>query len=150
MSNETYPKIYLYRRLVQAKLFMDTHYADNIDLNNIADEAFFSKFHFIRLFKKIYGVPPHQYLIQVRLAKAKELLGTKTAVAETCYCVGFESISSFTGLFKRSFGITPSAYQLSETSRRTNITLTPLSFIPNCFAEKKGWTKNSNFKEVVA
>ena len=144
MSNETYPKIYLYRRLVQAKLFMDTHYADNIDLNNIADEAFFSKFHFIRLFKKIYGVPPHQYLIQVRLAKAKELLGTKTAVAETCYCVGFESISSFTGLFKRSFGL------VKYWPGALTLVLPASARVPNCFAEKKGWTKNSNFKEVVA
>ena len=41
MINELYPKIYLYRRLVQAKLFIDNHYADQIDLGNIADEAYF-------------------------------------------------------------------------------------------------------------
>jgi len=42
MINEQYPKLYFYRRLVQAKLFIDTHYADKIDLSNIADEAYFS------------------------------------------------------------------------------------------------------------
>ncbi len=52
---ENYPKIYLYKRVVQAKLFIDNRFGDDIDLNNIADEAYLSKFHFIRLFKIIYG-----------------------------------------------------------------------------------------------
>ena len=75
---EQYPKIYLYRRIVQAKLFIDEHFGNNIDLDNIADEAYFSKFHFIRLFKTIYNKTPHQYLTIVRIEKAKMLL--KTAV----------------------------------------------------------------------
>jgi AraC-like DNA-binding protein len=67
-------KIYLYKRIVQAKLFIDANFAGDIDLDNIADEAYFSKFHFIRLFKSIYGKTPHQYLISVRIEKAKEFL----------------------------------------------------------------------------
>ena len=74
MTTEQYPKVYLYRRIVQAKLFIDNNYAENIDLDNISDEAYFSKFHFIRLFKNIYGKTPHQYLIFVRIEKAIELL----------------------------------------------------------------------------
>jgi len=70
-SKDQYPKVYLYRRIVQAKLFIDRHFAEKIDLTNIAEEATFSKFHFIRLFKKVYGKPPHQYLISVRVEKAK-------------------------------------------------------------------------------
>ncbi|HYG50869.1 MAG TPA: AraC family transcriptional regulator [Flavobacteriales bacterium] len=62
-----YPKIYLYRRIVDPKLFIDQNYADNIDLNNIADEVYFSKYHFCRQFRKIYGKTPHQYLIRVRI-----------------------------------------------------------------------------------
>jgi len=64
MTAATYPKVYLYRGIVQAKPFIDNNYADHI-----ADEAFFSKFHFIRLFKKIYSKTPHQYLITVRSEK---------------------------------------------------------------------------------
>jgi len=67
MINEPYPRMYLYRRLVQAKLFIDTHFAEPIDLNAIADEAYFSKFHFIKQFKSIYKRTPHQYLIHVRI-----------------------------------------------------------------------------------
>jgi AraC-like DNA-binding protein len=68
---ENFPKIYLYKRIVQAKLFIDARFSDNIDLHNIADEACFSKFHFIRLFKTVYGKTPHQYLKQVRIENAK-------------------------------------------------------------------------------
>ncbi len=98
LMEENYPKIYLYKRIVQAKLFIDTHLSDDIDLDNIADEAYFSKFHFIRLFKTIYGKTPHQYLTRVRIESAKELLQKDTSVTETCFSVGFESITSFTAL----------------------------------------------------
>jgi AraC-like DNA-binding protein len=73
MTTELYPRVYLYRRIVQAKLFIDSKYADKIDLDNISDEACFSKFHFIRLFNSIYGKTPHQYLTFVRIEKAQQL-----------------------------------------------------------------------------
>jgi AraC-like DNA-binding protein len=139
MKDEQYPKIYFYRRLVQAKLFIDAHYADNIDLGNIADEAYFSKFHFIRQFKNIYRKTPHQYLIFVRIEKAMELLKTGVPVSEACYAVGFESLSSFSGLFKRITGITPSMYIVQHQKIKVQIAKSPLNFIPGCFAEKYGW-----------
>jgi len=141
MINEQYPKIYFYRRLVQAKLFIDTHYADKIDLDNIADEAYFSKFHFIREFKNIYRKTPHQYLISVRIEKTLELLMAGNPVSEVCYAVGFESLSSFSRLFKRIVGVTPSAYAAEQQIKKAAIAKSPLAYIPGCFAEKKGWTK---------
>jgi AraC-like DNA-binding protein len=141
MINEPYPKIYLYRRLVQAKLFIDTHYADTIDLNNIADEAYFSKFHFIRLFKNVYRKTPHQYLISVRIANAIELLKAGNPVSDTCYAVGFESLGSFSGLFRRVVGLTPSGYAIQQRLKKTAISRSPLSFIPGCFAERNGWIR---------
>lgn len=139
MMNERYPKIYLYRRLVQAKLFIDAHYADPIDLDNIADEAYFSKFHFIRLFKNIYRRTPHQYLIFVRIEKAMELLKAGGPVSEVCYSVGFESLGSFSGLFKRMVGMSPSTYSIKQQEIKAQIVQSPLTFIPGCFAEKNGW-----------
>jgi len=149
MQAVEYPKIYLYRRVVQAKLFIDNRFADNIDVSNIADEAYFSKFHFIRLFKKIYGKTPHQYLTYVRIEKSIELLKGQTAVSTTCFLVGFESLTSFSGLFKRIVGMTPSAFMLQEQKRKAGILENPLQFIPGCFASKHGWTKNRNFEEVI-
>jgi len=110
MAKDLYPKAYLYRRIVQAKLFIDKSFAENIDLNNIADEAYFSKFHFIRQFKKVYGKTPHQFLTMVRIEKAMQLLRTDVPVSDVCFLVGFESLSSFSGLFKGLVGLSPSAY----------------------------------------
>lgn len=147
MKTEHLPKIYLYRRIVQAKLFIDAHYAESINLDAIADEAYFSKFHFIRLFKMAYGKTPHHYLTSVRIEKAKLLLQSSGTVADVCYSVGFDSVSSFTGLFKRVTTKTPSVYQQEQLLRQIEIGKAPLNFIPGCFAEKKGWTKNSNIRE---
>lgn len=145
---EDYPKIYLYKRMVQAKLFMDEHFCEKIDLNNIADEACFSKFHFIRLFKSIYGITPHQYLIRTRIEKSMEMLQSGHTVSATCLGVGFESLSSFTGLFGKYTKLSPSAFRKQYLTRIANIQATPLHYIPNCFSLKKGWTENSNSEET--
>ena len=127
-------KAYLSKRIVQAKLFIDQHYAEKIDLGNIAEEAHFSKFHFIRLFKKVYGKTPHHYLTRVRIEQAKLLLLKRNTVAEVSLDIGFESVTSFTGLFKKIVGITPSIFQQQQQARRMNIAMSPFRYIPNCFA----------------
>src|SRR5437773_5051678 len=71
---DAYPRQYLYRRIVKAKVFIDAQFSSAIDLDNIADEACFSKFHFVRLFKSIYGKTPHQYLTGIRVDRASEML----------------------------------------------------------------------------
>ncbi len=148
----THSKVYLYRRIVQSKLFIDSHYAEKIDLTNIAEEATFSKFHFVRLFKQAYAKTPHQYLTSVRIENAKQLLKTPASVTEACFAVGFESVTSFTGLFKRWVGLSPSAYQTMQQQRLQQTHARPLNFIPHCFAQAKGWvpneTEKSNFEEA--
>jgi AraC-like DNA-binding protein len=136
---DEYPKQYLYRRVVKAKLYIDSHFSSPIDLNNIADEACFSKFHFCRLFRSIYGKTPHQYLTGVRVAHARKMLADGETVARTCFSVGFDSISSFTGLFRRRVGLTPAAWQRQALNERAEVTARPVKFVPNCFVEKRGW-----------
>ena len=136
---EAYPKVYRYRRLVQAKLFIDEHYAEALDLSSIADEAFFSKFHFIRLFKEAYGRTPHQYLVFTRLQAARDFLKTDRTIADICYSVGFDSVSSFTGLFKRHTGQTPGAYREAWLARQADMLGKPLAYVPHCFASAWGW-----------
>lgn len=149
MEKESYPKVYLYRRVVQAKLFIDEHFSDKLDLNLISDEAYFSKYHFLRLFKKIYGKTPYQYLMYVRIEKAKELLQQDISVSDVCFQVGHESLTSFTGLFKRRTGVSPSIYQKKHLARQKDQEKAPLKYIPNCFAESRSWTEKSNFEEVA-
>ncbi len=148
MPNDDYPKVYLYRRIVRAKLFIDERYPDKIDVDNIADEAFFSKFHFIRLFKKAYGKTPHQYLTFVRIEKAKELLQSSLSITDICFSVGFDSVTSFVVLFRRMVGLTPTLYRQEQLKKKSEITQLPLRFVPNCLAEANGWIEKSNFGEA--
>jgi len=148
MTTEQYPKIYLYRRIVQAKLFIDKFYSEKIDLHNISDEAYFSKFHFIRLFKSIYGKTPHRYLTNVRIEKAQQLLQQNKSVSEACFLVGFDSVSTFSGLFTKLVGKTPSKYLSYHNQRQTQIKTEPLAFVPSCYAFMHGWTENRNSEKV--
>jgi AraC-like DNA-binding protein len=68
-------------------------------------------------------------------------------VADACFSVGFDSVSSFTGLFKRLTSFTPSIYQQQQLKRKKEISMSPLKFIPNCFAEQHGWTKTAILKK---
>lgn len=133
--------MYLYRRIVEAKLFIDQHFAEKIDLDNIASQASFSKYHFLRLFKGAYGKSPHQYLTQVRIAHARQLLSNGVSIAETCEASGFESVPSFTQLFKKYVGETPRAFWEREKERQQVTEVTPFHFVPSCFADSYGWRK---------
>jgi AraC-like DNA-binding protein len=141
IMDQQYPKLYFYRRIVQAKLFIDKHYAENVDLNNIADEAYYSKFHFSRKFKEVYQQTPHQYLVSVRVEQAKKLLASGMSVAAVCEAVGFEELSSFSRLFKRRVGLNPSVYLAQQQNLQKQIAETPLSLVPHCFAYKYGWVE---------
>ena len=71
-----------------------------------------SAFHFARLFKQSTGVPPHRYLVERRIARAKELLTTDhLSVAEIARAVGFRTASHFATVFHRAAGMTPTAYR---------------------------------------
>ncbi len=101
-------KTELYKRVCKAKEFMDSYFTDKLTLEKISREACLSQFHFLRLFKCIYYKTPHQYLTSKRIEKAVSLLfGTDMSITEICYEIGFESLSSFSWLFKNRFGMSP-------------------------------------------
>ena len=106
-----FPHEYQISRIIQAKHFIDHSSPNNINLENTAASACLSKFHFTRLFKKCYGRTPHQYVTSIRMAKAKQLLQSGITVSDTCFSLGFSSVTSFTGLFKKMTGFTPGHYR---------------------------------------
>ncbi len=130
-----FPRAYLYRRIVKAKLFIDSNFREKINLDEIAEEASFSRFHFIRLFKESYGSTPHQYLISLRLNEAEKLMqNPDLRIYDICLAVGFESVGTFTTLFRKVYGISPGARQ-NEIIRKNS--QPSVSKIPGCFAEKQ-------------
>ena len=141
MEAEIHPKMYMYRRIVDAKLYIDAHYAEKIELDNISDQASFSKYHFLRLFKAAYGKSPHQYLTELRIHHAKRLLDKGQTVSAVCFAVGFESLPSFTRLFKKHTGMTPKSFSQKSVQQKERGRKQPLSQVPACFVEQFGWNK---------
>jgi AraC-like DNA-binding protein len=110
------PDDFLCDKVVEAKKFIDANYYTKISLDDIAAKACISKFHFIRMFKKFFGITPNQYLVKVRLENAKELLKNGATVSTACFSVGFDSTTTFAGLFKKMTGATPSAVNKNATN----------------------------------
>lgn len=101
-------RVELYKRLQRAREVMESSFCSELSLNMIASGACLSPHHFLRQFKALYGTTPHQYLIQKRLAKAKELLNDQNlSITEICHAVGFASLGSFSWMFRRHFGWSP-------------------------------------------
>src|SRR3954465_14430837 len=125
----------LYQRLVAAKIFMDENYHSPISLDDISQKAFLSRFHFHRLFSQVYKKTPHQYLTLKRIEKAKDLLAANMQVGEVCNEVGFESVGSFSVLFKKEIGFAPQYYRNMAWLKKQQSKAQPKRFIPHCFIE---------------
>lgn len=103
------PKQYLLIR--QSKAFMQKHYAEKVELGDLAKAAFMSRFHYVRIFKLMYGVTPRNYLKDLRISKAKQLLKAGNSITETCLEVGYDSTNTFSNMFKKATGYSPKEYQ---------------------------------------
>jgi len=125
----------IYQRVVTAKLYIDDNFAEAIDLKDISEKAFLSRFHFHRLFTRIYRKTPHQYLTRKRIEKAKDLLAENKPVTDVCNEVGFESIGSFSVLFKKEIGFAPQYYRNMAWLKKQQAKEQPKRFIPHCFIE---------------
>ena len=98
------------RRIFVAEEFMREHLSETISLDQIAAAACMNRFHFLKRFKEMRHTTPHQYLTKLRLERSyHQLKAGGISVSEACYAVGFQSPASFSHLFKRRYGCTPSA-----------------------------------------
>ena len=116
-------------RLNRARKFIDLCYDLPLDLEEISSHACFSRFHFLRLFRQAFKKTPHQYLVERRIERAKELLSSEDLrVTDICFEVGFESLGSFSSLFHKTVGHAPITYR--EKSRESQAAKRQ---IPGCF-----------------
>ncbi len=101
-----------YTRLCRARELIDACFDQPIDLDEIAERAYFSRYHFLRSFRRAFDITPHQYLTRRRIERAKELLSSSDLpVTEICLQVGFQSLGSFSSLFQRHVGHSPNRYR---------------------------------------
>src|SRR5690606_30368831 len=89
------------------KEYIHENYRENISLENLSHTSDLSPDHVVKLFRKQYGLPPHQYLLNLRVEKAKNLLAGKMPVTEVAYESGFFDQSHFIRNFKKIIGVTP-------------------------------------------
>ena len=100
------------RRAVEAALWLDAHSHEPIDLERAAREVGLSAFHFLRLFARVLGVTPHQYLLRSRLCHAARLLaGDARSITDVAFDVGFGDLSNFVRTFHRAAGVSPGAFR---------------------------------------
>lgn len=100
------------RRLRRVLDFMTAHLEDDVGLEDLAREASFSTFHFVRVFADTMGMPPHRYLSRMRLERAKTLLSLRTMpIAEIALACCFSSQANFTRAFVRATGLTPKEFR---------------------------------------
>jgi AraC-like DNA-binding protein len=126
--------LFLLPALRRARDLIDRDYAEPLDLDAMAREAGYSRFHFARAFTAAYGETPRAYLTRRRIERAKTLLRTANlSVTEICFLVGFASLGSFSARFRDLVGQSPSEYRDDEVAR------TGVPPIPGCVVMM--WTR---------
>ncbi|MDJ0594402.1 MAG: AraC family transcriptional regulator [Pleurocapsa sp. MO_226.B13] len=102
------------RALVRVTEYINEHLSQGIKLEDLASHIGITQFHFSRLFKKSTGMSPHQYVMQQRIERAKQLLKTADiSIADIALDCGFSSQSHLGKYFRQLTGITPKAYRQS-------------------------------------
>jgi AraC-like DNA-binding protein len=119
-----------------------------LTIHEVARNVQISPFHLIRQFEAVFGTTPHQFRQSSRLELARHLLATgHRSVTEVCMEVGFSSLGSFSVLFTRRMGETPSAYQ---RRMRPLVAVPAAAFqhlTPGCLT-LMGQIPRSNFREA--
>jgi AraC-like DNA-binding protein len=114
------------RRAVEAALWIEANAAEPLELKRLARQAGLSPFHFLRVFSRVLGVTPHQYLVRSRLRRAARLLAAgDMPVTEVALEVGFADLSNFVRTFRRAAGVSPARF--SKNALRGSSKLNPCS-----------------------
>jgi AraC-like DNA-binding protein len=133
------------RHLLRARDLADARYAEPLGVDDLAHAAGLSRAHFSREFRRAFGEPPHVYLLTRRLERAAALLRTTDrSVASICFAVGLQSVGSFTTSFRRTYGMSPTAYRASFPPAAN------LARIPACVLRVYSRPQHRTFREDAA
>jgi AraC-like DNA-binding protein len=101
-----------FRRLCLARNLLRDARGEPLSVERVAELVTLSRFHFIRQFEAMFGAKPLEYRTACRIERARELLARgELTVTEVCMAVGFTSLGSFSALFKKRVGESPSSFQ---------------------------------------
>jgi AraC-like DNA-binding protein len=107
------------RRAVEAARWMDSRASEPLGLEGVARLSGLSPFHFLRVFSKVLGVTPHQYLLRSRLRRAARLLAEGSgAVTDVALDSGFADLSNFVNAFRRAAGVSPGRFRRAARGDR--------------------------------
>jgi AraC family transcriptional regulator len=110
----------LYRRLHRARDYVESCFDQPLSVAAIARVACLSPYHFQRMFRQAFGKTPMQFLQARRLRAARRLLATTDRpITSICFDVGFESLGSFSWLFRREFGLSPRDFRRQQSHLKT-------------------------------
>jgi transcriptional regulator GlxA family with amidase domain len=102
-------------RVTTVVAYIEEHAAETVGVKKLASVVNMSPFHFARMFKGALGVPPHAYITNVRMERAKQLLqSSNLSLREIATTVGYQTQAHFTGVFHKQVGMTPRTYRLSS------------------------------------
>ena len=106
------------RRISNVLRYLDEHADEPVDLADLAAVAVMSKYHFLRTFRRIVGVTPHQFLLDLRMRRAAmRLRTTSTPISAIAFDTGFGDLSAFNARFRRVFGMNPGRFRGSQKDR---------------------------------
>jgi len=92
--------------------YLQTHLRDEVNIDDLCKTSCMSRTKFFNEFKKVTGVSPQDFLFQLRLHKAADLLKLNESVTQVCFATGYLNVSHFSRSFKRFYGVSPTQYKL--------------------------------------
>lgn len=124
--------------LSNARDLIDSSWQLPLSLEHISKFVGFSRSHFIRAFRRTYGISPHRYLTRRRIEKAQYLLAhTEMTVTDICFEIGFKSLGSFSAQFRRYTGCSPIHHRMTMQKKQAQLRRT----VPACYITMLGIDK---------
>jgi AraC-like DNA-binding protein len=128
-------KHFQYRKICLGRDFLTERYSGSFNLTEAAKYSCMSQYHFSRVFTKTFGESPYEYIVRLRIEKAKNMLITENfSVSEICEEIGYSSIGSFSFLFRKKVGMSPTQYRRRLWSLSSEPLSFPMQSIPLCYA----------------
>lgn len=129
-----------YVRVCRARDFLAARFEAKPQLEDAARVACLSPYHFHRVFARAFGETPHAFLTRMRMERARKLLASEhLPVTDVCLAVGYESLGSFSTLFRAQTGRSPVEFRREVRRVFPSALLPPSGFMPTCLLLRFGY-----------